>query len=349
MSSSPSLERTGLTLFSQQLLVVVLSLLALVIVVYLLREFAVVLKPLFVAAFVGYLVLPAHHWLVKKGINPPLAAVTLITIVVGLFSGLGLLLYSNVETLVEKWPVYEQRFQFLSQNLLETMPKSIRDNLRSHAIDAQFASNEMRSLLGTFFSFFSSMLVVIIYLAFLLAERATLPHRLEHAFGAQRARELLDIFASISRAITEYISVKAFISLLGGLGTALILLIFGVDFALTWGTLAFLLNFIPYLGSLVATILPVLLAFVQLDSPWLALLIGVLLIVMQQFLGVLVEPRMAGTRLGVSPLLIILSLAFWGSVWGIVGMLLAVPLLMILKIVFENIPATKPVAALMGK
>ena len=75
----------------------------------------------------------------------------------------------------------------------------------------------------------------------------------------------------------------------------------------------------------------------------------ILLVGWQQFLGLVVEPRMAGARLGVSPLLIILSLAFWGVVWGIVGMLLAVPLLMIIKIVFENIPATKPVAALMGK
>ena len=117
----------------------------------------------------------------------------------------------------------------------------------------------------------------------------------------------------------------------------------------TWGTLAFILNFIPYLGSILATVLPVLLAVVQLDSFWAPILIFVLLISMQQLLGTFIEPRMQGTTLGVSPLLIILSLAFWGVVWGIVGMLLAVPLLMVVKIVFENIPATRPVADLMGK
>lgn len=346
MPSAPaSRPNYGLSEFSQQLLVVVLGLISLVILIYLLREFAVMLKPLCVAGFVSYLVIPAHLWLVKRGINRPLAAIALIVIVISIFVGLGFMLYANAETLVEKWPGYEQKWKQLTSSLSSSLPHSFRDLL---LIDNKMASTELRSYLGTFFNFFSASAVVMIYLAFLLAERSTLNVRLQNAFGEKRADEIMQIIASISRAITEYIGVKVFISFLGGLGTALILAVFGVDFALTWGTLAFLLNFIPYLGSLLATILPLMLAFVQLDSVWMVLLIAILLIACQQFLGLVVEPRMAGARLGVSPLLIILSLAFWGVVWGIIGMLLAVPLLMVIKIIFENIPATKPVAALMG-
>lgn len=349
MNDSDSTPSGALTPFAQQLLVAVLALLSLVILIYLLREFAGMLKPLCVAVFVAHLVIPAHLWLVKRGINRPLAAVALIIMVLSLFTGLGLLLYANSETLIEKWPAYQQKWQSLTSSFFDTMPISLRDMLQHESKDARLTSDELKSYLGSFVGFFSGLAVVIIYLAFLLAERASLHHRLEHAYGQDRAGEIMGILACISRAITEYIGVKTFISLLGGIGTAVILWIFGVDFALTWGTLAFLLNFIPYLGSLLATLLPVLLAMVQLDSVGIVMLIGLLLVAWQQVLGLVVEPRMAGARLGVSPLLIILSLAFWGVVWGIIGMLLAVPLLMVIKIVFENIPATKPVAALMGK
>ncbi|MFT3878847.1 MAG: hypothetical protein QM703_04195 [Gemmatales bacterium] len=99
---------TGLSAFSQQLLVGVMGLISLVFVIHLLRDFAVVLKPLCVAVFLAYLVIPAHLWLVRRGINRPLAAVALIAIVIGLFAGLGLLLYANTETLLMKWPMYER-------------------------------------------------------------------------------------------------------------------------------------------------------------------------------------------------------------------------------------------------
>jgi len=352
MSSAPTPASSppgGLSAFTQQLLVAVLGLISLVIVIYLLREFSDMLKPLCVAAFLAYLVIPAHLWLVSKGINRPLAALALIMIVVGVFTGLGMLLYANTETLLLKWPTYEAKWKQITTDFLGSLPQSFRENLTMQLTDTNIVGSELRGFLGSFLSFFTSFAVVVIYLAFLLAERSSLPHRLQNAFGEARAGEISDILASISQAITQYVAVKAFISLLGALGTTIILLLFGVDFALTWGTLAFLLNFIPYLGSALATVLPVLLAMVQLDSVWVPLLIFALLIGMQQFLGLAVEPRMQGAKLGVSPLLIILSLAFWGVVWGIIGMLLAVPLLMVVKIILQNIPATKPVALLMGK
>jgi predicted PurR-regulated permease PerM len=339
----------GLTQFTQQLLVAVLAIIWLVLTIYLLREFAVMLKPLFIAGFLSYLIIPAHKWLVTKGINRPLAAIALIAIVVSLFTSLGLLLYANSETLVEKWPQYLARWRQKTDSLLIMVPDVVREHLRTQAFDSKTASAALQSVLGTFFNFLTATAVVILYLCFLLAERASLPQRLVHAFGPEKSQNIMEVFASISRAISEYIRVKTFISLLAGIGTTLILMAFGVDFPFTWGTLTFLLNFIPYLGSLIATLLPVLLAFVQFEALWVGIVAGILLVAIQQLLGVVVEPRMAGAKLNVSPLLIILSLAFWGVVWGIVGMLLAVPLLMVMKIVLGNIPATQPVAALMEK
>jgi len=128
-----------------------------------------------------------------------------------------------------------------------------------------------------------------------------------------------------------------------------VLAVFGVPFVVMWGILTFLFNFIPYLGSLVATLAPLVVCLLEFsDRLWIVLIVAVLLVLIQQVLGVYLEPRLMGRRLGVSPLLILLSLSFWGVLWGVVGMILAVPLLMVFKIVLDNIPETRPLATLMS-
>jgi predicted PurR-regulated permease PerM len=342
-------EVQGLSRFAQQLLVGVLALVFLVITIYLLREFAVILKPLLIAVFLGYLVVPAHLWLVRRGINRPLAAVVLVLIISLMIYGVGTLIYSNIETVQQNWPGYQARWQRIWDGLTGSLPESWQKYLHPPTEEpVNWARVELSSLFGNFLSFLSAALMVVVYLAFLLAERSSLPRRLENAYGSERAANIMSVLGNIGTAISQYVAVKTFLSIVAGVLTTVVLLIFGVDFAFTWGTLAFLFNYIPYLGSLIATLLPILLALVQFDSWWQAAVIGVLLVGMQEFLGMVVEPKMAGAKLGVSPLLIILSLAFWGVVWGIVGMILAVPLLVAIKIVLDSIPATQPVAKLMG-
>src|SRR5262249_54128513 len=144
------------------------------------------------------------------------------------------------------------------------------------------------------------------------------------------------------------IAVKAWISFVTAILSFAVLAAFRVEFAVVWGILIFLLNFIPYVGVLVAVAPPVLLAFLQFDEVWRGIAVAGLLIGVQVFTGQYMEPRLAGKRLNLSPLLIILSLAFWGYLWGPVGMILAVPLTVVCKIVLENIPETKAVGTLMS-
>src|SRR5262249_33266702 len=152
----------------------------------------------------------------------------------------------------------------------------------------------------------------------------------------------------INHSITRYLAVKTFGGTLAAVLSFMVLAAYGVDFVLFWAFLLVLLNYIPYLGSLVAVSLPIAQSFLQLDSFGTAIITAVLLVAIQQLVGNFLEPRMAGRQLGVSPLLILLSLSFWGIVWGVVGMILAVPLLVVIKAVLENIEATKPVATLMS-
>ena len=128
-----------------------------------------------------------------------------------------------------------------------------------------------------------------------------------------------------------------------------ILWAFGVSFPGMWGVLAFVGNFIPYVGSLVAFVLPVLLAFLELEPAWRPLAVLALLVLVQFVTNNFVEPRLTAHAVDLSPLVVLVALAFWGLCWGVVGMVLAVPLTVMLKIVWENIALTRPLARLMAE
>jgi predicted PurR-regulated permease PerM len=155
--------------------------------------------------------------------------------------------------------------------------------------------------------------------------------------------------AGINRQIQKYLAVKTVTSLLTGALTVLVLVIFGVDFALLLGFLAFVLNYIPSIGSIVATLIAGLMAFFQfgnsLTPVWVLLLLGII----QTVIGNFIDPKLMGRTLDLSPLLVIFSLIFWGWLWGVAGMFLAVPLLAVFKIIFENVPSLKFLAVLMSK
>lgn len=338
--------------FLHRLLIVTATVLLVVLLLHLVRELRSILQPLFIAFFIGYLILPGHAWLVRRGIAPRLAIVVFLLLALVVIFLLSALVRNNVEQALERMPQYEQRVQALLKNGVAYLPierEAVDDYLRELQRRGTESLTEMlRAAVGLVLDFMTWLLIVLIYLVFLLAEKVSFPERIKRAFGDAEGGRVLGIVASINDAIAQYIAVKTFVSFLAGAASYVVLLIFQVEFAVMWGILIFLLNFIPYLGSLVATAAPILLSFVQFDEPWKGLVIGLLLIGIQQGIGMFIEPRMAGQKLGVSPLLILLSLAFWGLVWGVVGMILAVPLLVTIKIILDNIPETKPVAALMS-
>src|SRR5262249_32183827 len=210
--------------------------------------------------------------------------------------------------------------------------------------------NVFRAAVGNFLEFLTATFVVILYLIFLIAERVSLPGRIARAFGETRSREIMAVVEAINRSVHDYIALKTFVSFLQGFLSFVVLAVFGVEFAVMWGVLIFLFNFIPYLGSLIAVSLPIILSFLQYaeDEPWKPLLIALLLLLTQRVVDNFVEPRLTGQKLGLSPLIVLLALAFWGWLWGVVGMILAVPLTVIGKIILANIRETKPLATLIS-
>ncbi len=340
------------TPFYRQVNVVALSLLMVVLAIYLLREFATVLQQLFIAAFLAHLILPMHSWLMRRGVPPGLSFVVIVLLFLGGAFGLGLMMYHSVEDLSDNWPRYQRHVEKMARQIGELLPEptasQLREYVRKEEPSIEGRVKMVQTALGTFVGFLSQVVLVLIYLVFLLAERVSLGRRLEKGFAGPHSGQTVALVERIHASIGQYLAVKTAMSLAGGLLTTVVLLIFGVDYAVLFGIMAFLLNFIPYLGCWVAVLLPTALALVQFESPWQALILLVVLLTMQNVIGYVIEPRLAGSRLNLSPLVIILSLAFWGTLWGVVGMILAVPLVVVVKSVLENIPETRPLATLLS-
>jgi predicted PurR-regulated permease PerM len=152
----------------------------------------------------------------------------------------------------------------------------------------------------------------------------------------QESTKISDTFKAITQQIQRYVATKIGMNLGAGVVIGLALSIFGLDFAIIWGVFVFLFNFIPTIGSAVALIAPVLMALIQSESIGYALLIAVVIAVLQTVFFNLLEPMILGKRLNLNPIVILFSVLIWGYIWGIVGMLLSVPLTAIIKIVISN-------------
>lgn len=337
--------------FRQRLTTATLVLLFVVLIIYLLDRLSSILQPLAIACFILYALLPVKNWLQRRGLPNWMAYVLILTTVLGGLLALGTFAYDNLYQLnPENLSRYEESIDRQLNRALQaaglgTEPVRVRE-LIPGIETTNFASAVGRAS-GTFFSFLTAAAIVGVYLFFLLLEMAGFPKRVREAFGSEEANGTLEVADQINEAVGSYLSVLTFVSLLqGGLSTV-VLGALGIDFFLLWGLLIALLNLIPYLG-LVGVAMPVLFAFLlHPDEPWRGLTALGLLVTIQLVVDNVITPRLTGHKLGVSPLLVLLALAFWGWLWGPVGLVLAVPLTVSLKIVLEQVPATRPIAVLM--
>lgn len=344
--------------FQRRLTVLVLAFLFAWLLVWFLEKFASVLQPFLIACLIVYAILPVHTRLVRWGVPSTAAYAALLAGTLTLFLGVGEYVYASLSgQSVDRWAEYRDGVETLATRALRALPAGMvpagglhLDNLlspdsRANAMFRGWA----RTAVGELFGLLTTCLVVFVYLLFLIAEVASLPDRVRKALPGRRAEQVLAVAREVNHAIGQYIGLKSFVSLLQAVLSLIVLAGFGVDFAVMWAVLIFLLNFIPYIGSTIAVGSPIVLAFVQYPSePWRGVAVALLLLLVQRVIDSFVEPRLTGRQLGLSPLLILLTLAFWGSLWGIVGMILAVPLTVIGKIILEAIPETRPIATLLS-
>ncbi|MFT3730484.1 MAG: AI-2E family transporter [Hyphomicrobium sp.] len=258
-------------------------------------------------------------------------------------------LLGQVDAINATLPRYLSRFQTIAGNLTEWLGPDRSARVRS-AIAGIDVMGRLPTLIASTQSMIITVLLIIAYVAFLFVEREHVGTKIAAMFSDPRqAANVSKLLEEISHSVRRYIWFKTIVSVLTGVACYAVLRFEGVDFAETWALLIFILNYIPNIGSIIAVAFPCLLALVQFDSlkPFLVLVIS--LTAIQVAIGSVLEPMLMGKGLNMSPFAIILSLSFWGLIWGIVGMFLSVPILVIIMIVCAHVPSWRWIAVALSR
>ncbi len=327
-----------------------------------------IIMPLVVAFFLATLVGPVVDYLEKKGIPTLLAVVIIILATALVVFLLGQLFYGQAEIFIEEYPDYHMLVsqsvdEFKKSDILAQMPGGVREmvDIDWHALlPADKVIHLAAGTMGTLLSMMGTLLMILVYMMFILPERSAIPFRLHAAYNKAEGNRIWGIVERIQQDVESFIVGKTVISLATGVLVTLFLWFMGVKFFFIWGIVTFLFNFIPNIGSTLATLFPLLMAIIQpaaRDSgqalvPEFSLgqiiLMAVVLIAIQFAVGSLIEPRLLGNRLRLSPLVVFLSFILWGWLWGVPGMILSTPIMATVRIVFENVEPLKPIAILVS-
>lgn len=322
---------------------------ALVIVLGGLKAIGHIVTPFLLAAFLAIICAPPLNWMQRHRLPGPLAVLVLFSVVGLTFFLLFLALKDAAESMASQAPLYQARFNGWLIELREMLdarglPRELLPSTLPLPATATI-TGIARGVAGGLGQFTASTLLVLLAFMFLLLEERYLSDKLNAAFPSRRrarvrARRFL-------RSVYRYLLIKTAASTATGLIVGIVLAFMGVDFAVLWGIVAGLLNFIPTIGSIIAAIPAVIIAFMGMGIVD-GLLVLALYVAVNTAIGSIIEPRLMGTSLGISPLIVLVSLLIWGYVFGPIGMLLAVPLTMIAKLALDASPETRWAGILMS-
>ncbi len=325
-----------------------LGMAAFVVIVAGMKAAQAILIPFLLALLVSIICYPSLAWMQRKRI-PTVVALLLIIGVVGVaVLGVVAVVGGSVRDFTGKMGVYQARLEEEKQlfySWLELKGIPVSDELKEGNFDPKYALQMFGALLAGLGGAFGNVFLVLLMVVFMLLEATTIPRKLSGV--GTHDQENLQRVERIRATIWNYVTIKTWISLLTGALVTLLMWCLRVDYALMWGLLAFCFNFIPNIGSIMAAIPAVVLALLQRDVNT-AVYAAIGYLVINVLLGNLIEPRVMGRGMGLSTLVVFLSLIFWGWVLGPVGMILSVPLTMILKILLESSDQTRWVAVLLG-
>jgi len=284
--------------------------------------------------------------------------VSVLLIVVFLMGGIyamGMVLYSSGRALLPLYPKYEARITeiYIWVARIFELPYDEDLSIFANIWGQDNVRNSIRvmtlSFSNTFLGFLTDAFMMIIIMIFILIEAAIFKEKLNTAFEGTRVVQINKIGLDIMTQVSGYLSIKFFISLATGLLVGLGLWIVGVEFAAVWGIIQFILNFIPVIGSIAVGVSATLFALIQFwPNPMPVVAAGLVMLFFNITIGMILEPKITGDSLGISPLMVLVSLMIWSYIWGFAGLVLAVPMLSIIKIVCENIPVLEPISIILG-
>jgi predicted PurR-regulated permease PerM len=328
---------------------------ALVLAGAVLKITATVVLPFIIAILLAFILDPIVGALEKLHIPRALA---IIFIIIGIGLGLyvtGLILFSSGKTILSQYPRYEKRFLEIYSWIagLFGLPydehRTFIENIWGQLGVRNQIRNYTLSFTNGFIDFLKSLVMVLLFMVFLLLESAHLEEKIAIAFENRFSGKIRSIVDAIVLQVSRYLTIKFFVSLATGILVALGLALLWVDFWLIWGIISFIMNFIPTIGSIAASAGVTLFALLQFwPHGWPVAEAFAVMLLVHFIIGNVLEPQIQGDNLGLSPFVVLVSLLAWGWLWGFAGLVLAVPMTVIVKIICEHISILEPVAILIG-
>ena len=304
--------------------------------------------PFLLACFLAVICAPPLFWLRKKGVPSVMAVLLLVLMIIGFEAAIATLIGTSVADFTHDLPSYQQR---LKQVVTESMAwlEGLGIQISNQTLIDQFDPGKLMGLFANTLNKLSGLLtntfMILLTFVFILLEAAGFPRKLRAIIGSREAS--LDRYQEIMIGINRYLELKTILSFATGFLIYIFLLAMQIDYPILWALVAFLLNYVPTIGSIIAAVPAVLFALIQFGMVQAAITAGGYVVV-NMIIGNVIEPRVLGTGVGLSTLVVFVSMTFWGWILGPVGMLLSVPLTMTLKIALSGNESTRWLAILLG-
>jgi len=322
----------------------ILTLIAMGAVLHILQS---LFLPLVIAILLSFILSPLVTHFHKK-IPRVLAVLLVIVILMVVLYAIGWFFYTSITSFISVIGYYQDRLNIIINEIVN------RYNLPPNILEVLEPAGSLRSGIYnfsiSFVTFAGQLIIVLFFVVFMLLENPLSERKIRMAFPARSMQTRFGtIIKKINSQIARYLSVKLGISVATGFLVGFSLYFIGLDFYLMWGFLAILFNFIPNIGSAIIMLATILMSFIQFYPDWNPIVATLIAMpVIQLILGNFLDPKLQGNQLDLSPVIILVSLVFWGWIWGISGMLLAVPLTETIKIICGNVEMLKPLSILMS-
>lgn len=327
-----------------------LTLLTFAAFMYVLYIGASIIIPVILALLLSFIILSLSHAFARRGLHKHLSLIAAFGVMSFVIYLITQIINANIEQIVQLAPGYQEKFTRIITDILIKLERygfesqSIIESILLK-LDFGWIATWTASLLG---AIVKNAGLVVFFTLFILLESNAFKDKLILISWWERS-SFFKITAQISEDIKSYFLIKTIASLSVGLLSFIIMYFFGIDFFLFWAFIIFLLNYIPSIGSIIAVFFPVVFSLIQFESFYITGVFLVLMVAAQILIWNILEPRLLWNKLNLSPLVILISLIFWGTLWWPIGMLLSVPIMVMVNIVLAHIPATRPIAILLSE
>lgn len=339
---------------------VLLTVIAIPILVLILRTLKSIFIPLVFALFLSFVFAPLNQFLRKKGLPVWLVTIVNLLVIALLMTASVLILSEAAGSLVSGFPSYQkdlflrmetwmQYIEELAQKMNLAMSDYTQMDVSQLIAPGSFSiSKTLTNVMATTMDIVWNFFLIMIFLMFIVGADNRLVERLKKVLSPKEQKRTVNTILNIQTQIQRYLLTKTLISLATAIVGMLLMFLFGVDFVLVCGIILFVLNFIPNIGSIIASAIPIIICFLQSGLDLRTIFFGLLITATQILFGNILEPKIQGERLNLSPIMVLVSLIFWGWVWGIMGMILAVPITSALNIIMIQIDEKNVVSAVIS-